>query len=89
MTTPTGKSSAAVRQYSHPSYFEWNQSQWLNMDGISHEIPPTMFGEMLPPPEHSPDLFLPPLEASSTEQLEESRKRAASSALNDIPEVSF
>ena len=89
LTTPTGKSPAAVRQYSHPSYFEWNQSQWLNMDGISHEIPPTMFGEMLPPPEHSPDLFLPPLEASSTEQLEESRKRAASSATNDIPEVSY
>ena len=59
------------------------------MDGISHEIPPTMFGGMRPPPEHSPDLFLPPLEASSTEQLEESRKRAASSATNDIPQVSF
>ena len=57
LTTPTGKSPAAVRQYSHPSYFDWNQSKWLNMDGIPHEIPPTMFGEILPPPEHSPDFF--------------------------------
>ena len=27
LTTPTGKSPAAVRQYSQPSYFDWNQSQ--------------------------------------------------------------
>ena len=52
-------------------------------------LPPNMFGEILPPPEHSLDLFLPPLEASSTEQLVESRKRAASSATIVIPEVSF
>ena len=54
------------------------------MDGISHEHAPTMLGEILPPPEHSPDVFLPPHEASSTEQHEESRKRAASSATIDI-----
>ena len=89
LTTPTGKSPAAVRQNSHPSCFDWNQSQWLNMDGILHELLPTMFDGVLPPPEQSPDLFLPPLEVSWTVQLEESRKRAASSATIDILEVSF
>ena len=89
LTTSTGKSPAAVRQYSHPSYFDWNQSQWLNMDGILHEFTPAIFGEVLPPPEHSPNIFLPPLETSSTEQLEGSQERAASSATIVIPEVSF
>ena len=48
------------------------------MDRISHEILPALFGEVLPQPEHSPDLFFPPLEVSPAEQLEKSRKRAAS-----------
>ena len=60
-----------------------------NMDGISHELPPAMFGEVLPQREHLLDILLPPLEDSSTEQLEESRKRVASSATIDNPEVNF
>ena len=89
LTTPTGKNPVALRQYSQPSNFEWDHSQWLNTDGIPHEIPSALYNEFLPPSEHSPEIFPPPVEAPPTDQLEESRKRAACSTNVDIPEVSI
>ena len=35
LTTLTGKSPAAVRQYSHPSYFDWNQSQYKKTEALT------------------------------------------------------